>query len=91
MYPAYNIAANSRVVQIAARAAATIGRTATCVTSGGGSDANHFNRIGIPTVNLAIGYEHIHTTSEQIPIAELIKTAELVRAIIHHTYAEGAQ
>lgn len=90
MYPAYNIAADSRVVRIAAAAAASIGRTATCVTSGGGSDANHFNRIGIPTVNLAIGYEHIHTTSEQMPIAELIKTAELVGAIIHHTYGEGA-
>lgn len=89
MYPAYNIASASRVVQVASRAVAAIGRTATCVTSGGGSDANHFNRIGIPTVNLAIGYEHIHTTSEQMPIVELVKTAELVAAIMRQTYREG--
>ena len=37
---------------------------------------------GIPTVNLAVGYEEIHTTNEKIPVEELAKTAELVVAII---------
>jgi tripeptide aminopeptidase len=82
MYPAFELAADSPVVALAARAAAMIGRSPMLVQSGGGSDANHFNRIGIPMVNLAIGYEHIHTTREQMPVEELVKTAELVRAII---------
>ncbi len=50
--------------------------------SGGGSDANVIAGHGIPTVNLAVGYEEIHTTNEKIPVEELAKTAELVVAII---------
>ncbi|MEY4480028.1 MAG: hypothetical protein RLZZ267_706 [Bacillota bacterium] len=82
MYPAYRLAPSDPVVQLAARAVEQIGRVPKVVESGGGSDANHFNRIGIPTVNLAIGYEHIHTTKEQIPVTELVKTTELIQAII---------
>ncbi len=36
----------------------------------------------IPTVNLAVGYEEIHTTKERIPVKELNKLAEMVLAII---------
>lgn len=82
IYPAFMYDENSLVVQIATRAIRKIGREATLVHSGGGSDANIFNGMGVPTVNLAVGYEHIHTTREQMPIEELIKTAELVVAII---------
>ena len=38
--------------------------------------------LGIPTVNLAVGYEEIHTTNEKIPVEELTKLAEMVIAII---------
>ena len=36
----------------------------------------------IPTVNLAVGYEDIHTTNEKMPVEELYKLAEMVVAII---------
>jgi tripeptide aminopeptidase len=81
-YPAYSIGEDEPVVLVVKRAIQSIGREPKLVQSGGGSDANHLNRIGIPTVNLAIGYEHIHTTKEQIPVIELVKTAELIEAII---------
>ena len=73
------------MVQHAQRAIKKIGRTSRLLTSGGGSDANVFSGLGIPTVNLAVGYENIHSTKERIPVQELIKTAELVVALIAET------
>jgi tripeptide aminopeptidase len=82
IYPSYKFEETAPIVQVAARAVERIGRSANTLHSGGGSDANIFNGLEVPTVNLAIGYEHIHTTKEQLPVIELVKTGELVLAII---------
>lgn len=76
------------IVQMAFRAIQNIGRTPRSFHSGGGSDANIFNGLGIPTVNLAVGYEQIHTVNERMPIAELVKTAELVVAIVRESISQ---
>lgn len=83
MYPGYKQKAGDEVVEIARSAAKAIGRTSELLESGGGSDANVFAGHGIPTVNLSVGYEQIHTTKERISISELTKVAELVTSIIH--------
>jgi tripeptide aminopeptidase len=80
--PGFLFDEDSPLVKLAMRAIEKVGRTPAIFHSGGGSDANIFNGMGIPTVNLAVGYEHIHTKKEQMPITELVKTAELVVAII---------
>lgn len=82
MYPSYQLNETDEVVQIAKRALTSIGRTPRFLKSGGGSDANIFAGYGIPTVNLAVGYEEIHTTNERMPIKELVKLTEAVIAII---------
>ncbi|MCA1030648.1 tripeptidase T [Bacillus timonensis] len=82
MYPGFKFAEGDHVVEVAKRAAERIGRPSELLTSGGGSDANVIAGHGIPTVNLAVGYEEIHTTNEKMPIEELAKTAEMVVAII---------
>ncbi|TGB04377.1 M20/M25/M40 family metallo-hydrolase [Halobacillus salinus] len=82
MYPGFKQQAGDQVVEVARAAAKTIGRESELLTSGGGSDANIIAGHGIPTVNLAVGYEEIHTTNERMPVAELEKVAELVTAIV---------
>lgn len=82
MYPGFKQKAGDEVVEVARSAAKKIGRDSELLTSGGGSDANIIAGYGIPTVNLAVGYEDIHTTNERMPVAELEKVAELVTAII---------
>lgn len=82
MYPNYKLGDGDEVVEVAKRALESIGRTPRLLQSGGGSDANIFAGLGIPTVNLGIGYEEIHTKNEKMPIQELVKTAEAVVAII---------
>lgn len=76
------------IVQLAKEAIESIGRTCRTFHSGGGSDANIFNGYGLPTVNLAVGYENIHTIEEQMPVEELVKITELVIAIIEQSAAK---
>lgn len=85
MYPGYKQQEGEKVVDMAKRAAKKIGRTSKLKRSGGGSDANVIAGFGIPTVNLAVGYENIHTTQEKMPIGELNKVTELILAIIEET------
>lgn len=85
MYPGFKQQAGDHVVEVARRAAKSIGRESKLLRSGGGSDANIIAGFGIPTVNLAVGYEEIHTTSEWIAIKDLVKITELVTAIVEET------
>jgi len=82
MYPGFKQQAGDEVVEVARNAAKAIGRESKLLESGGGSDANVIAGFGIPTVNLAVGYEEIHTTNERIAVEDLIKVTELVTAII---------
>ncbi|MCD7033246.1 M20/M25/M40 family metallo-hydrolase [Metabacillus sp. GX 13764] len=82
MYPGFKFAEGDQVVEVAKRAAAKIGRESRLLASGGGSDGNVIAGNGVPTVILAVGYEEIHTTSERMPVEELVKTAEMVVAVI---------
>ncbi|MGV3488992.1 MAG: M20/M25/M40 family metallo-hydrolase [Tuberibacillus sp.] len=83
MYPNFKFNESDPVVEVAKRAAQAIGRTPRILKSGGGSDANVINGLGIPTVNLAVGYEDIHTTNEKMPVEELCKTVEMILAVVH--------
>ncbi|MNU11807.1 Peptidase family M20/M25/M40 [compost metagenome] len=62
-----------------------LGLSGTTFTTGGGSDANVFNRLGVPTLNLAIGYEDIHTTNERIKKDDIVKTAQFALEIVRQS------
>lgn len=78
MYPGYKFDETAPHVKLAMDAAEAIGLTPNLFHSGGGSDANLFNGQGIPTVNLSVGYQAIHTVNEYISVSDLVKVAELV-------------
>ncbi|WP_156290857.1 M20/M25/M40 family metallo-hydrolase [Oceanobacillus salinisoli] len=82
MYPGFHQNAGDEVVEMARNAAKKLGRESNLLKSGGGSDANIIAGFGIPTVNLAVGYEEIHTTNERISVENLVKITELVVEII---------
>ncbi|MDQ0205632.1 M20/M25/M40 family metallo-hydrolase [Alkalicoccobacillus murimartini] len=83
-YPGYKKSEADQVVQTAQAALTSIGRNPKLLESGGGSDANIISGLGIPTVNLAVGYEKIHTKEERMPLLELTKTVEAIVAITQH-------
>lgn len=82
MYPGFHYTASDPVVQLAQQAAQKVGLPSELLHSGGGSDANIFNGYGIPTVNLSVGYEHIHTTKERIHSNHLVHLTRFVLGII---------
>ena len=85
IYPGFQYNKDDDVVRIAQNAAEKLGLPTDILKSGGGSDANIFNGYGIPTVNLSVGYEHIHTTKERIHVSNLVNLTKLVIQIINDT------
>ena len=81
-YRAFHVPESDEVVQLAARALESIGRKMRLLRGGGGMDANNFNRRGIRSVGLSIGYEDVHTPRESQPISELVAAGEAVAALI---------
>jgi len=82
-YYCYNLSPDDRGVKIAIKAAKDMGLQPELHPSGGGSDANVFNKKGFPSVDLAIGMEKVHTVDEYILVKNLKKTAEYVLSIIN--------
>ncbi|WMM25303.1 M20/M25/M40 family metallo-hydrolase [Tissierella sp. MB52-C2] len=54
-------------------------------STGGGSDTNIFNGKGIKTATLGIGMFNAHSVDEYIAIEDLVKTSQLVAAIIEES------
>jgi len=82
-YSCYNMSSDDQVVKISMKAAKDMGLQPELCPSGGGSDANVFNKKGFPSVVLAIGMEKVHTVDEYILIKNLKNTAEYVLSIIN--------
>ena len=82
-YSCYNLSTDDRVVKIAIKAAKDMGLEPQLHPSGGGSDANVFNKKGFPAVDLAIGMEKVHTVDEYILVKNLKNTVEYVLSIIN--------
>ena len=82
MYPGFRFGEEEHVTQVAVKAVKNIGLTPNLGTSGGGSDANIIAGFGIPTVNLSVGYEEIHTKNERMPVSELEKLSDLLVEIV---------
>ncbi len=43
---------------------------------------NVFNAKGLPSVNLDIGFEDVHTSAERMPVDRLLLGHRLVRALV---------
>lgn len=50
--------------------------------AGGASDANIYNSKGIKSLNLACGMSEVHTVQEYLRIEDLVKTTELITALM---------
>ncbi|WP_058303763.1 M20/M25/M40 family metallo-hydrolase [Gorillibacterium timonense] len=88
LYPSFKFTDEAPVVQLAKRAITRVGLDPLTFHSGGGSDANVFNGHGVPTVNLAVGYEYIHTKKEQIKAEDIVKLATVFVALVEEVGKE---
>ncbi len=76
-YFSYTVPADAKVVEVGQRAARALGMDPVLRTTLGGSDANIFNAMGIPSIVMATAMEKIHTHEECISRQGLIDTARL--------------
>ncbi len=81
-YVNYRISEDAPVVRTAIAAAKALDITPELKTSGGGSDANIFNVLGLPSVPLGTAMSKCHTKEEEISISELEEVFRFVYQIV---------
>lgn len=86
-YSAFKLTESDPVVRQCMDAMQSLGLTPALVSTGGGSDCNIFNALGLTAVDLAIGMTDVHTNQESIKIADLETAARLIEAIIERSPA----
>ena len=59
-------------------AAGKAGLKAAATMTGGGSDANIFNDMGIPCVIIGAGARKVHTSRESVHVDDMVKCTELI-------------
>jgi len=77
MYLGYMHTDETPFLQEVFAAERTIGLCPTTAVTGGGSDANVHNQHGIVALNIGVGMEKVHTTSEQLRIEDMYNCARL--------------
>ncbi|HEX7957714.1 MAG TPA: M20/M25/M40 family metallo-hydrolase, partial [Pyrinomonadaceae bacterium] len=81
-YHAMNVSDDSRVVRLVKEAAARMGLKVETMASGGGCDANIFNKRGIECANLGTGMRAIHTVKEWLDVKDMYASAEMTLEIM---------
>ncbi|MCA1641991.1 MAG: M20/M25/M40 family metallo-hydrolase [Acidobacteria bacterium] len=81
-YYAMDVPDSSRVVQLVYQAAARLGQKVEACASGGGCDANIFNKRGIECANFGTGMRAIHTVKEWLDVKDLYASAEMTLEIL---------
>jgi tripeptide aminopeptidase len=81
-YYAMDVPDDSRVVRLVRQAAAKMGLDVQTMASGGGCDANIFNKRGIECANLGTGMRAIHTVKEWLDVKDMYASAEMTLEIM---------
>ncbi len=81
-YLGFTLSDEEPLVQQLFQAARAVGLAPRTIGSGGGSDANVYNRHGITAVNIGVGMEKVHTTEEQLSIQNMGDTAEMLLQLL---------
>lgn len=76
-YDSFRLAEDSASVVVARDAIAATGRTPYAEVAGGGLDANWLYRHGIEAVTLGCGQRNVHTTDEQLCIADYLDACRI--------------
>lgn len=81
-YDRMNVADGSPIVRLVQTAARNLGMEVKTLATGGGCDANVFNKKGLEVANLSTGMREIHTVKEWLDLNDLYTSAEMVLEIV---------
>lgn len=77
-YDRMDVSPESIPARLVETAAGSLGHDIKRHASGGGCDANYFNKMGIQCVNLGTGMYELHTMNEYLVLEEFYRCAEIV-------------
>ena len=77
-------------VRLACAALREIGIEPRLTASGGGSDVNVYNAGALPSVNLSVGMERVHSPDEYLPVERLDDAYRLLHALLRAAAATTA-
>jgi tripeptide aminopeptidase len=72
------LSSESPIVRLVQAAASKLGMQVEAQATGGGCDANIFNKMGLEVANLATGMREIHTVNEWLDLNDLYTSAQIV-------------
>lgn len=81
-YHSYVIDDNDKLVEMVSNICNNLGIEVKKIPSGGGSDANIYNRNGIKAINIGTGMELPHTLDERLSINDFINVTKVVLEIM---------
>ncbi|OZV10911.1 peptidase M20 [Tissierella sp. P1] len=87
-YPTFELDNNEPILKIIENAMKKVNIPYMPKPTGGGSDTNIFNGNGLKAATLGIGMFGAHSVDEYIAEDDIVKTAELVAAIIENVYIQ---
>lgn len=81
-YDRLDVPEGSPVVRLVRAAACRLGMEMRTMSTGGGCDANVFNKKGLEVANLSTGMREIHTVNEWLNLNDLCVSAEMVLEVL---------
>ncbi|CAD7782936.1 MAG: Peptidase T [Candidatus Methanoperedenaceae archaeon GB37] len=81
-YPLMYVSEAHPLIKLLQKAGKQIGMEMHLKISGGGSDANIFNSINIPSVIIGTGMKNVHTCQEYISLYDMVKTVNILLQMI---------
>ncbi|MDI6891890.1 MAG: M20/M25/M40 family metallo-hydrolase [Actinomycetota bacterium] len=84
-FDGFSLDEESEVVKFTTMAMRRVGLRPKFVVSGGGSEANIFNKGDIPAVNLSVGARDVHSTREWITVADLESLVKVLIEMVRMT------
>jgi len=82
MYKSFEMKKSSRIIQLALAVMEEAREKPVIKQTGGGSDANIFNEMGINTIIMGVGADRVHTTAERIAVNDFVKGTEIILNLI---------
>jgi tripeptide aminopeptidase len=81
-YDKMDVSEKSKIVKLINQSAKNLGLSIEHIASGGGCDANYFNKNGIECANLGTGMKEIHTVKEYLVLEEFYRAADILLEVI---------
>lgn len=77
-YDKMDVADDAEITRLVLKAVSNQGHKIKLHTTGGGCDANYFNKFGVDCVNLGTGMYELHTVNEHLILDEFYRCADIV-------------